>query len=422
MEKFLKSLCLFFIAVVLFFGIRDYIESEKATEDSSTVTTPNEDEENPTSHLFLNYISNNDATIESDGTETAKCECCDLTNTRIDEDSHQVVTNYNIDENTSYSGTLVYNIPQGNGTLFYADLNCSYTGAIENGKAHGEGTYTWLEDSTIFSGTFFEGVATYGKTTTTKTDGLIWYEGAMLNVSEINPAVKGYGYYAYESTGCNFIGAMYAESDMSGCTFDGDGIFNWPSGWQYVGQFENSVATYGKTTTTKTDGLIWYEGAMTGEIVDGWAQFVIVSEELGTGYYRYENTMDYTGQMYGSGSLESCTFHGTGTFNWTTYNEDGSVKEWSNRYIGQFVNGGATGLVGTMYYAISLDGLNSAGLHYFNGIMKELGTVQPDQTGTGKIVFEDGSYYIGDVYLDASNVASVTGTGTYYNADGSLKE
>ena len=53
--------------------------------------------------------------------------------------------------------------------------------------------------------------------------------------------------------------------------------------------------------------------------------------------------------------------------------------------------------------------------------MAQLGLAKVDQVGTGKIVFEDGSYYIGDVYLNPDHVASVTGTGTYYNADGSVK-
>ena len=54
--------------------------------------------------------------------------------------------------------------------------------------------------------------------------------------------------------------------------------------------------------------------------------------------------------------------------------------------------------------------------------MAQLGTAKTDQTGTGKIVFEDGSYYICDVYLNADHVASVTGEGIYYSADGSVKE
>ena len=37
----------------------------------------------PTGHSFVNYVYNNDATTQADGTETAKCEHCDATDTRI---------------------------------------------------------------------------------------------------------------------------------------------------------------------------------------------------------------------------------------------------------------------------------------------------------------------------------------------------
>ena len=35
-------------------------------------------------HSFTNYVSNNDATVEKDGTKTAKCDRCDVTNTVTD--------------------------------------------------------------------------------------------------------------------------------------------------------------------------------------------------------------------------------------------------------------------------------------------------------------------------------------------------
>ena len=38
-------------------------------------------------HSFTNYVSNGDAKCTEDGTETAKCDRCDATDTRTDEDS-----------------------------------------------------------------------------------------------------------------------------------------------------------------------------------------------------------------------------------------------------------------------------------------------------------------------------------------------
>ena len=54
-------------------------------------------------HSFTNYVSNNDATCEKDGTETAKCDRCDATDTRTDADSAlgHSFTNYVSDNNAS---------------------------------------------------------------------------------------------------------------------------------------------------------------------------------------------------------------------------------------------------------------------------------------------------------------------------------
>ncbi len=439
--------------------------TETAKCDNCNETNTREVADSKLTHSFTNYVCDNNATVEADGTETAKCDNCDATDTRTDENSNQVVTDYMLDDERKYSGLLVNYLPEGEGTLIFVNSNCVYEGEFVNGLYHGEGTFNWSLDGSgwKFVGTFAEGKATYGKTTTNKVEGLIWYEGAMNDLNNIKAEELGTGYFDY-ANGCNYTGQMYASGALEGCTFHGDGVFKWSyddSGWKFVGTFADGAATYGKTTTNKTSGLIWYEGAMNG-------LNNIKAEELGTGYYDYGNGCSYTGQMYASGALEGCifhgegtfrwpdgqtfvgtynngatvrgkltypntmtyegefdggyTFHGQGVFNWTTYNEDGSVKEWSNRYEGEFVNGGATGLTGTMYYARALRGENEAGLHYFTGIMATLGAAQTDQTGTGKIVFEDGSYYIGDVYLDASHVASVTGEGTYYYADGSTAE
>ena len=45
-------------------------------------------------HTFTNYISNNNATCTADGTETATCEYCDETHTRVDEGSVHAPVSY----------------------------------------------------------------------------------------------------------------------------------------------------------------------------------------------------------------------------------------------------------------------------------------------------------------------------------------
>ena len=52
---------------------------------------------NPLGHSFTNYIYNDDATTEKDGTETAKCDRCDETDTRIVEGTKLHVHSYSID-------------------------------------------------------------------------------------------------------------------------------------------------------------------------------------------------------------------------------------------------------------------------------------------------------------------------------------
>lgn len=57
------------------------IVTDKAKNSITYVITVND------GHTFKNYSSNNDATCTQDGTETAKCEFCDATDTRIDANS-----------------------------------------------------------------------------------------------------------------------------------------------------------------------------------------------------------------------------------------------------------------------------------------------------------------------------------------------
>lgn len=62
-------------------------------------------------HSFTNYVSNNDATCEADGTKTAKCDRCDETDTIADEGSalgHRLVKTDRVDPNCEEEGTEEY--------------------------------------------------------------------------------------------------------------------------------------------------------------------------------------------------------------------------------------------------------------------------------------------------------------------------
>jgi len=155
----------------------------------------------------------------------------------------KVVSDHMLDDDRKYTGVLVGNLPEGEGTLIFVNSNCKYTGSFVNGLYHGNGTFDWSLDGSgwKFEGTFAEGKATYGKTTTNKVgvEGLIWYEGAMNDLNDIKADELGIGYYDYNN-GCNYTGQMYAHGALEGCTFHGEGTFKWTyddSGWKFAGTF-----------------------------------------------------------------------------------------------------------------------------------------------------------------------------------------
>lgn len=69
-----------------------------------------------TGHIYENYVSNNDATYLADGTETAKCNTCDLTDTRTAEGSKLEYTYTEINATMYATQTVnVRNLPSTDG-------------------------------------------------------------------------------------------------------------------------------------------------------------------------------------------------------------------------------------------------------------------------------------------------------------------
>ncbi len=72
-------------------------------------------------HFFTNYVYNNDETFEADGTETAKCDRCDKTDTRVKEGSRYqlrlTIKGYKPTLDVDYYSTVTFNcedeIPEG---------------------------------------------------------------------------------------------------------------------------------------------------------------------------------------------------------------------------------------------------------------------------------------------------------------------
>ena len=102
-------------------------------------------------HSFTNYVSNGDATCTKNGTETAKCDRCDVTDTREDEDSmlEHSFTNYvsNKDATCLEDGTKTATCD-----------NCDATNTITDegsalGHAWGETTYNFAKDGSACTAT-----------------------------------------------------------------------------------------------------------------------------------------------------------------------------------------------------------------------------------------------------------------------------
>ena len=70
--------------------------------DRCDVTETITDKDSALGHSFTNYVSNDDATCTADGTKTAQCDRCDVTDTKSDEGSkkpHSYSTEWSKDEN-----------------------------------------------------------------------------------------------------------------------------------------------------------------------------------------------------------------------------------------------------------------------------------------------------------------------------------
>ena len=191
-----------------------------------------------------------------------------------------------------------------NGVYTYASSGCTYTGTFNSSwKYEGEGVFTW-PSGWKYEGTFANGKAVNGKTYTNRQTGVIWYEGLMNDLNDINQNQVGKAYFVFDN-GCTYLGGYKSKRALETGKYHGEGVFTWASGWKYEGEFVDGKATNGKTTTNKSKGLIWYTGSM-NDLND------IKSTELGYGYFIQDDGTIYEGQMYASGALESCVYSGEG--------------------------------------------------------------------------------------------------------------
>ena len=467
-------------------------------------------------------------------------------------------------EGTYSSGTLVYT----NGNVYEGDFDSEgrysgtgrytfssgmyYEGEYVAGLREGEGLFTWstngdLDSAWLFRGTFKADKAYYGKTTTTKTQGLIWYEGYMNDLNDVDTTKLGKGFYDY-ANGCSYTGELYSTGALLGATFHGDGKFVWSgsdfvgewkdgtplsgtktfyaesenktvtgvykgevnasyefhgtgrytfssgmyyegeyvnnlregeglftwstngdldSAWLFKGTFKAGKAYYGKTTTTKTAGLLWYEGYM-NDLND------IDTSKRGKGYVYFSDTnCTYTGELYSSGALETSVYDGEGRFTWpgsdlvgswsdgvptsgrkrfykenenltpTRYYE-GTFKNWNYEgkgrydylngcwYEGDFVNnvfegegifswnkelGKGVYLVGRFSGGAAVSGTKywptrTAGLLEYTGKFSNTDNIDITSSGSGKYAFPNGDIYEGGLQVTIADGTESTLTGT----------
>ncbi len=160
---------------------------------------------------------------------------------------------------------------------------------------------------------------------------------------------------------------------------NGEGVLTWvKTNCVYEGGFLKGVY-HGEGT------FLWHD--LGDSLVATWANGSPV-----TGKYTYANTMSYTGEFNAEWK-----YHGQGSFDWNTYNLDGSVKSYGWLYEGQFHNGTMAGCVGKVTFTVARDGSNGDGVYWFEGMMDGFPNVKRNQSGKGFIKFGDNSTYEGDI-------------------------
>ncbi len=292
-----------------------------------------------------------------------------------------------------YDGDFLYGEIYGEGTLCVKGTNSVsgdistynlYIGEVSGLKKSGKGVYTANgEDGTIYSGKFVDDVLTDDNAVITYPIGHEYekYEGGFSNGK-----FSGYGELTKRDGSISKGYWEDGECDMAyvnGITY-GD--------CTYSGYVNEEGIPNGKGTLSYPDGSV-RTGVYENGILNGY------------GEHTYPNTMTY------KGNFKDNLYDGYGVFNWNTYDEFGTLQESGWRYEGEFKNGTMAGCVGTIYFNQAEVGL---GVYYFKGEMSGFPEVKRGQIGEGKIVYPDGTYYIGSIKYDENEQWSRYGQGTQY--------
>ena len=304
-------------------------------------------------------------------------------------------------EGTYSSGTLVYT----NGNVYEGDFDSEgrysgtgrytfssgmyYEGEYVNNLREGEGLFTWstngdLDSAWLFKGTFKAGKAYYGKTTTTKTAGLLWYEGYMNDLNDIDTSKRGKGYVYFSDTNCTYTGELYSSGALETSVYDGEGRFTWP-GSDLVGSWSDGVPTSGRKTFYKENENLtptsYYEGTFKNWNYEG------------KGRYDYLNGCWYEGDFVNN------VFEGEGIFSWNKELGKGVYL------VGRFSGGSAVS--GTKYWPT-----RTAGLLEYTGKFSNTDNIDITSSGSGKYAFPNGDIYEGGLQVTIADGTESTLTGT----------
>ncbi|KAJ7976884.1 Phosphatidylinositol 4-phosphate 5-kinase [Quillaja saponaria] len=158
----------------------------------------------------------------------------------------------------SYSGSLLGNVPEGNGKYVWSD-GCLYDGGWRRGMRHGHGRILWPSGTAYegeFSGGYVNGTGTY-----TCSDNLTYKGRWRLNLKH------GLGYQVYPN------GDIFEGSWIQG-TPEGPGKYTWSNGNVYLGNMKGGKMS-GKGTLTWINGDSfegsWLNGMMHGFGVYRWS-------------------------------------------------------------------------------------------------------------------------------------------------------
>ncbi len=331
-----------------------------------------------------------------------------------------------------------------------------YVGEFQNGEITGQGA-CYYEDGSLYRGEWLKGYP-HGKGIKTFTDGTrkegIWRKGHLVKEEQLSiPDLVSKG-RASNQTGC-----------ISGDCNSGQGIYIYPSGAVYIGDFKNGeihgvgVCYYsdgskyqgewayrypeGKGTKSYPDGRhrtgLWKKGQpvddlgnivlqsgkdVPADLLDVQSGCIRGNCEEGTGVFAYPDGSKYEGAFrqgkpegYGTfsypnneryvGNFRSGAPHGNGTL----YKADGKAKagQWQDgEYLGEAAQ------PPTRIGCISGDCQNGKGIYVFkNGAQYEGDFVNKLPHGRGKAQYPNGERYDGDMAGGSFN-----GYGTLYLQDG----